>query len=46
MARPSAQAASAKFTGGSEFNQVTRGQDLERGGCWSHLRTHFFKALA
>lgn len=30
--------------GGSEFNQVVREQNLERGGCWSHLRTYFFKA--
>ena len=31
--------------GGSEFNQVVRDQGLERAGCWSHLRTYFFKAL-
>ena len=31
--------------GGSEFNQVVRELGLERAGCWSHLRTHFFKAL-
>lgn len=32
--------------GGSEFNEVVRERGLERGGCWSHLRTYFFKALA
>ena len=31
--------------GGSEFNEVVRKQGLERAGCWSHLRTYFFKAL-
>jgi len=31
--------------GGSEFNEVVRERDLTRGGCWSHLRTKFFKAL-
>ena len=31
--------------GGSEFNQVVSEQALERGGCWSHLRTYFFHAL-
>lgn len=30
--------------GGSEFNKVVRDQDLERAGCWSHLRTYFFHA--
>ena len=30
--------------GGSEFNQVVREQGLERGGCWSHLRTYFYDA--
>jgi transposase len=30
--------------GGSEFNKVVREQDLERAGCWSHLRTYFFHA--
>lgn len=30
--------------GGSEFNQVVREKGLERGGCWSHLRTYFYKA--
>ena len=29
---------------GSEFNKVVRDQDLERAGCWSHLRTYFFHA--
>jgi transposase len=32
--------------GGSEFNEVVRGQGLQRAGCWSHLRTYFFEALA
>ncbi len=31
--------------GGSEFNEVVRKLGLERAGCWSHLRTYFFKAL-
>ncbi len=31
--------------GGSEFNAVVRAQDLHRAGCWSHLRTHFHRAL-
>ena len=31
--------------GGSEFNEVVRELGLERAGCWSHLRTYFFKAL-
>ena len=31
--------------GGSEFNQVVRERGLERAGCWSHLRTYFFKAV-
>ena len=31
--------------GGSEFNQVVRKLGLGRAGCWSHLRTYFFKAL-
>jgi transposase len=30
--------------GGSEFNQAVREYDLHRAGCWSHLRTYFFKA--
>jgi len=30
--------------GGSEFNRVVREKDLERAGCWSHLRTYFHKA--
>jgi transposase len=30
--------------GGSEFNQVVREQDLQRAGCWSHLRTYFYDA--
>jgi hypothetical protein len=30
--------------GGSEFNQVVRDQNLERAGCWSHLRTYFHDA--
>lgn len=30
--------------GGSEFNEIVRTLGLERGGCWSHLRTYFFKA--
>ena len=32
--------------GGSEFNQAVRELGLERAGCWSHLRTYFFKALS
>ena len=32
--------------GGSEFNQVVDEQGLDRAGCWSHLRTYFFDALA
>lgn len=32
--------------GGSEFNEVVRERDLTRAGCWSHLRSKFFKALA
>lgn len=31
--------------GGSEFNEVVRERGLARAGCWSHLRTYFFKAL-
>ena len=31
--------------GGSEFNEVVRTRGLKRAGCWSHLRTYFFKAL-
>ena len=31
--------------GGSEFNEVVRTRGLRRAGCWSHLRTYFFKAL-
>ena len=31
--------------GGSEFNQVVRALGLGRAGCWSHLRTYFYKAL-
>ena len=31
--------------GGSEFNEVVRERNLTRAGCWSHLRTYFFKAL-
>lgn len=31
--------------GGSEFNQVVAAKDLERAGCWSHLRTYFVDAL-
>lgn len=41
----------AKYTGrliladlGSEFNAVVREKNLTRGGCWSHLRTYFFRA--
>lgn len=30
--------------GGSEFNQAVREKELERGGCWSHLRRYFFEA--
>ncbi len=30
--------------GGSEFNEVVRTEDLDRAGCWSHLRTYFWKA--
>jgi len=31
--------------GGSEFNEVVRTQELERAGCWSHLRSYFHRAL-
>ncbi len=31
--------------GGSEFNEVVRERNLDRAGCWSHLRTYFHKAL-
>ena len=31
--------------GGSEFNAATEAYGLERGGCWSHLRTYFHDAL-
>lgn len=31
--------------GGSEFNRAVDELDLERAGCWSHLRTYFFNAL-
>ncbi len=31
--------------GGSEFNEVVRQRGLAHGGCWSHLRSKFFKAL-
>jgi transposase len=31
--------------GGSEFNKVVRDLGLERAGCWSHLRSYFYKAL-
>lgn len=31
--------------GGSEFNQVVQQLDLNRAGCWAHLRTYFHKAL-
>ena len=31
--------------GGSEFNEVVRERGLVRGGCWSHLGTHFFEAV-
>lgn len=31
--------------GGSEFNRAVRTHELKRAGCWSHLRTYFFKAL-
>jgi transposase len=31
--------------GGSEFNEVVRARDLERAGCWSHLRSYFYDAL-
>jgi transposase len=30
--------------GGSEFNQVVRMLELERAGCWSHLRRYLFDA--
>lgn len=30
--------------GGSEFNEVIREQELERAGCWSHLRKYLFEA--
>lgn len=30
--------------GGSEFNQVVRALELERAGCFSHLRRYFFDA--
>jgi len=29
---------------GSEFNKAIRDHNLDRAGCWSHLRTYFFKA--
>jgi transposase len=29
---------------GSEFNQVVRELDIERAGCWAHLRRYFFDA--
>ena len=32
--------------GGSEFNEVVRQRELERAGCWAHLRTYFHDALA
>jgi transposase len=32
--------------GGSEFNQAVGGLDLDRAGCWSHLRTYFYDALS
>jgi transposase len=31
--------------GGTEFNKVVGALDLDRAGCWSHLRTYFFNAL-
>lgn len=31
--------------GGTEFNRVVDALDLDRAGCWSHLRTYFFDAL-
>jgi transposase len=31
--------------GGSEFNAVVRQRELERAGCWAHLRTYFHDAL-
>ncbi|MCB9682424.1 MAG: IS66 family transposase [Alphaproteobacteria bacterium] len=31
--------------GGSEFNKAVAELDLQRAGCWSHLRTYFFDAL-
>ena len=31
--------------GGSEFNKVVTDLDLQRAGCWSHLRIYFFNAL-
>lgn len=30
--------------GGSEYNLTENTLDLERGGCWSHLRRYFFDA--
>jgi len=30
--------------GGSEFNKAVRDHGLERGGCWSHLRSYFYDA--
>ena len=30
--------------GGSEFNEAVRKHGLIRAGCWSHLRTYFYKA--
>lgn len=30
---------------GSEFNAVVTEQNLQRAGCWSHLRTYFHRAL-
>jgi hypothetical protein len=29
----------------SEFNRVVAEKQLSRAGCWSHLRTYFFRAL-
>lgn len=31
--------------GGTEFNKAVGVLDLDRAGCWSHLRTYFFDAL-
>lgn len=31
--------------GGSEFNKAVTDLELQRAGCWSHLRTYFFNAL-